>query len=108
MFVLLFSFVLEGDDNKTDEDVDHEKGDNDDINDEIDRNIRPVIEERPVVWRVGINGFVRQSATNAIRSRNDQTSQDQLHRTHYILSSYYDRQFLTAAIPLMTFVCLSE
>ena len=32
VFVLLFSFILKGDDNETDKDIDHEEGNNNDVN----------------------------------------------------------------------------
>ena len=35
VLVLLFTFILEGDDNETYEDVHHEEGDNDDVDDVV-------------------------------------------------------------------------
>lgn len=43
VFVLLLAFVLEGDDNETDEDVHHEERDDDDVDDVVGGHNRPKV-----------------------------------------------------------------
>lgn len=54
-FKLLLAFTLKRDDHKTNEDVDHEESDDDDINDIVDSDPRPVVLKRPFVYISGID-----------------------------------------------------
>lgn len=60
MFVFLFPFILKGHNDETDKDIDHKKCDDDNINDEENCNVRPIIERRSSIFCVGIDGFICQ------------------------------------------------
>ena len=55
IFVRGFALVLEGDDNETDEDVDHEERDDNDVDEIEDGDDRPEVVQRTAVFRVGID-----------------------------------------------------
>ena len=60
VLVLLFSFILKGDDNETDKDVDHEEG-NDNNVDEVETGDQgSVVVHRTFVLRVRINRHIQQ------------------------------------------------
>ena len=52
MFVFLFSLVLESDDDETDEDINHEKGYDNDVDDEVDGDVWAMIEQWTVIFHV--------------------------------------------------------
>ena len=58
VFIFLFTLVLECDDNETDEDVDHEECDNDDVDDVIDGDVGPVALDGTHFFRVGVDGGI--------------------------------------------------
>lgn len=60
VLVLLFTLVLEGHDNKTYEDVDHEEGNNDDVDDVVNCNHGSVVMYWPHVLCVGVYGDIQQ------------------------------------------------
>ena len=49
------SLGLEGHDDKTDEDVDHEEGDDDDVNKVEDGHIWPVVMQRSDILSIGVD-----------------------------------------------------
>lgn len=55
VFVLLLSFVLEGDDNETDEDVHHEERDDDDVNDVVGGHYRPKVMDWSMILFIGVD-----------------------------------------------------
>ena len=55
------SLVLEGDDNETDEDVHHEEGDDDDVDEIEDGHDGPKAVDRTHVLSVGVDGDVQNS-----------------------------------------------
>ena len=61
VFEFFLALLLKGDDNEADEDVHHEEGDDNDVDDKVDGDVGPVVEERPVVLLVGVDGFVGQA-----------------------------------------------
>ena len=61
IFVSRLSLVLEGDDNETDEDVDHEEGDDDDVDEVEHGNDRPVVVQGAAVLLVGIDRDVQNT-----------------------------------------------
>jgi hypothetical protein len=62
VLVLVLAFALEGDNNETDEDVDHEEGDDNDKNEVEAGNQWPVVVDRSLILRVRIDRHVQQSA----------------------------------------------
>lgn len=62
--VFLLSFVLEGNDNETDEDVDHKEGDNNDVDEVENGNHRSIVVQGAHILRVRIDRDVEQSATS--------------------------------------------
>ena len=65
------SLVLEGDDNETDEDVDHEEGYDDDVYEVEDSNNRTEVVGRTHVLLVGVNGDVKDAGP-AFKGRHDE------------------------------------
>lgn len=63
----MFTFVLKCDNNETYEDVDHEEGNDDNVDNIVNCDDGPKIVNRPVVFCVRINGSVEQSAKNITR-----------------------------------------
>ena len=61
IFVSRLSLVLEGDNNETDEDVDHEECDDDDVDEVEHRNDRTVVVQGAAVLLVGIDGDVENA-----------------------------------------------
>ena len=59
VLVLLLPLLLEGDDDEAHEDVHHEEGDQDDVDDEEDGDGHAVIVDWAGVLQVGINGLVQ-------------------------------------------------
>ena len=55
------SLVLEGDDNETHEDVDHEERDDDDVDEVKDGDDGTVVVQRAVVLLVGVDGHVQDA-----------------------------------------------
>ena len=55
IFVFIFALVLKGDDNKTYEDVDHEEGDNDDVDNVEDGHDRFVVVHGTVIFLVRVD-----------------------------------------------------
>ena len=72
IFVLLLTLVLKCDDNETDEDVHHEEGDHDDVDDIEDRDDGPVVDGRSQILGARIDGDVQQAMElrEEIRLRN--------------------------------------
>ena len=62
--VLLFALVLEGNDDETDEDVDHEERHNDDVDEEEDGDGRAVVVHRAHLLRVRVDRPVHQAETS--------------------------------------------
>ena len=56
IFVLIFAFVLKGDDDKTHEDVDHKEGDDDNVDDVKHRHDGFVVVNGTVVFLVRVYG----------------------------------------------------
>ena len=52
---------MEGDDNETNEDVDHEKGDDDDVDEIKDGHQGTVVVDRTDVLGVGVDGHVKDA-----------------------------------------------
>ena len=48
-FEFFFTFILEGDNNETDKDVDHEESDDNDVENKVDSHVRTVVLCRPFV-----------------------------------------------------------
>jgi hypothetical protein len=68
------SLALEGDNDKADEDVDHEEGDDNEIDEVEKEHSRPVVLLRPNVRLVGVNGDVQDPANNLfLHMRNSHT-----------------------------------
>jgi len=63
VLVLLFAFVLEGDDDEADKDVDHEEGDDNDVDEVEDGDDWSMVVDGTVVGRVRVHAFVHQSIT---------------------------------------------
>ena len=61
VLVLLFTLVLEGDDDEADEDVDHEERDDDNVDEVEDGDDRSMVVNRAVVGRVRVHAFIHQS-----------------------------------------------
>ena len=59
VLVLFLSLLLKCDDHKTYEDVHHEKGDDDDVDDEEDGNLHAVVVNGAEVLPVGVDGLVQ-------------------------------------------------
>lgn len=68
VLVLLFTLILEGNDNKTYEDVDHEESNNDDVDDVVNRHHGSVIMYWPLVLCVGVNGDIQQPVKEGMGS----------------------------------------
>ena len=67
VFIFLFSLVLEGDDDKTDEDVDHEEGDDDDV-DEVEYGDGWTMVVNWTVWLlVRVDWLVQQTEIKPLR-----------------------------------------
>ena len=60
-FELLFSFALKSDDHKTNEDVDHEEGDDDDIDDVVDSHPWTIVLEWTLVYVSGVDGMLQDT-----------------------------------------------
>lgn len=78
VLVLLFTLVLEGHDNKTYEDVDHEEGNNDDVDDVVDCNHWSVVMHWSHVLCVGVYGDIQQSGKGEIGKDKKNRSQKKL------------------------------
>lgn len=63
VLVLLFTLILEGHNNKTYEDIDHEEGNDDDIDDIVNCHHRPVVMYWSHILCVGVYGDIQQSGT---------------------------------------------
>ena len=61
IFVFIFALVLKGDDNKTYEDVDHEEGNDDDVDEVKESNVSSVVMNWSVVNFVGVYGDVEDA-----------------------------------------------
>ena len=61
-----FTLRLEGNNDKTNKDIDHEEGDDDDVNKVEDGNIRPVIMQRSNILSIGVDGNVKDPETFSI------------------------------------------
>lgn len=66
VLIFLFALTLEGNDNKTYEDVDHEECNDDDENEKENCHRRPVVMDRTDVLSVGVNGLVHQTGKHKI------------------------------------------
>ena len=53
-----FTLALEGDNNETNEDVDHEECEDDDVDKVEEEHVRPIVLYRSTVSCVGVNGDV--------------------------------------------------
>lgn len=60
-FELLLSFALKRDDHETDEDVDHEEGDDYDVDNVVDSYPRPVVLERTLVYLGGVDRMLQNT-----------------------------------------------
>ena len=60
IFEFIFTLVLESDNNETDENIDHEKADDDDISDVEDRDERFVVVDGTAVFFAGVDGHPQQ------------------------------------------------
>ena len=60
VLVLLLALFLESDDDESNEDVHHEEGDEDDVDNEEDGDVHTVIEDRSKVLSVCVDGSVQQ------------------------------------------------
>jgi len=60
VLVLLFSFILKGDNNETDKDVDHEEGNDNNIDEVETGDQGSVVVHRTFVLRVRINRHIQQ------------------------------------------------
>lgn len=58
----MLSLALEGDNNKTNEDVNHEEGNDDDIDDVVDCYHGSVVMYRTHILCVGVDGNIKQPA----------------------------------------------
>ena len=58
-FKLLFSFALKSDDHKTNEDVDHKEGNDDDVDNVVDGYPRPVVLAGTLVDFRGVDGILQ-------------------------------------------------
>ena len=67
VLVLLFTLVLERDDDKTHKDVDHEERDDDDVHKVEDGYCGPVVVDGSFVLVGGVYGLVQQPATPTIQ-----------------------------------------
>ena len=61
-----FTLRLEGNNDKTDKDIDHEEGDNDDVNKVEDGNIWSVVMQRSNILSIGVDGNVKDPETFSI------------------------------------------
>lgn len=61
VFVLLLALILKGDDNETYEDVHHEEGDDDDVDDVVRGDNGPEVVNWTTVFFIGVDGNVKQS-----------------------------------------------
>ena len=61
VFVRRLSLVLEGDNDETDKDVDHEKGDDDDVNEIEDRHQGTVVVDGANVLCIGVDRHVQDA-----------------------------------------------
>lgn len=64
VFVLLFSLLSKSDDDKTHKDVHHEECNDDDIDDEEDGDLHPIVVDRTRILPISINGFIEQPGTD--------------------------------------------
>lgn len=69
VFVLCFTLLLEGNDDKTYKDVHHEKGYEDEIDDEEDGNTHTIVVYGAHLLSVGINCSVQQPESESVVSR---------------------------------------
>ena len=74
------SLVLEGDDDETDEDVDHEEGENDDVDDVEDGHVRTVVVHGTHVLGVRVDGHV-QDAKEDVKDFVDHSRQSSRNKT---------------------------
>lgn len=61
VLVLLLSLLLECNNDKTDKDVHHKEGDDDDIDDKEDRDDHTVVVDGTSIFSMGVYGFVQEA-----------------------------------------------
>lgn len=61
VLILLLALLLEGDNDEAHKDVHHEEGDEDDVDDEEDGDVHPVVEDGPHVFFVRVYGSIQES-----------------------------------------------
>ena len=77
VFVCRLSLVLEGDDDETYEDVDHEEGDDDDVDEVEKRDIGTIVVNWTMVDFVGVDGHV-EDAGPALEGHGDEEREHRL------------------------------
>ena len=74
ILVLLFSFILKSDDNETDKDVNHEEGNDNDVDEIKAGDQRSVVVHRAFVLRVRINRHIQQPVHKSSKEKCNEKS----------------------------------